>query len=108
MGPTTTNTTATTATATISGVTTGSTTVNGTAFNYTPYTTLDHITIHASDFNFTPCETHNSMDEVCEIKAILFDVCCLLADLYEKKRLGRNGDLSAIRAFIDSIKVTEG
>lgn len=50
--------------------------------------------------------TNNSNEEII---AILKDICCLLADLYEKKRLGRDGDLGAIRAFLDSIKIeTEG
>lgn len=57
-------------------------------------------------------ETHfsyiASKADIDEINGILFDICDILADLYEKKRLGRDGDLGAIRGFLDSIKVTEG
>lgn len=63
--------------------------------DYAPYITIDHTT------------TSLNSDEIDKIKGILSDICDLLADLYEKKRLGRNDDLSTIRAFIESIKVTE-
>lgn len=63
--------------------------------DYAPYITTDHLTLSTNS------------DEIDKIKDILSDICDLLADLYEKKRLGRDGDIEAIRAFIDSIKVTE-
>lgn len=62
-------------------------------------------TIEAYETHFTYVATKEDIDK---INGILFDICDILADLYEKKRLGRDGDLGAIRGFLDSIKVTEG
>lgn len=64
-------------------------------------------TTEAYDTHFSYI-TIASKADIDEINGILFDICDILADLYEKKRLGRDGNLSAIRGFLDSIKVTEG
>lgn len=63
--------------------------------DYAPYVTTDHYNIVTN------------ASEIDKIKDILSDICDLLADLYEKERLGRNNNLDAIRMFLDSIKVTE-
>ena len=48
-----------------------------------------------------------ALSRIDQITEILYRVCDLLADIYERDRLGRDGNLASILAYINSIEVRE-